>query len=341
MRQQRLLSRFGLASGAILLAAVFIGCQGSTGGGSDSRQGLQDESFVADPSNTGTISLDVSTTSIEVGNTSPFLVRAVNSRQQGVAGINVVCDSEDGVAILEPQKGYSPTDSSGYMSGMIGCEAPGSFQFACRLALGANSRSSVAIRCTGDVPSGFQGFPGAAGGGMGGGSQTNDDGDVRIITATFSDTGTSTDTTASIDISQIGDCDGQPTTVDPEPFYDTYVKLTVKNNRSEQVRFEYVQYSVTDVDGRGTEFTSKKLGLTEEADSTVAESGKTATISSPIFKAYQGSKYVGDPMGTGIRITNRAFLTVTFALVGKTASGETVAISAKATGSFGDFGRCG
>jgi hypothetical protein len=61
----------------------------------------------------------------------------------------------------------------------------------------------------------------------------------------------------------------------------------------------------------------------------------------PIFKAYNGGKYVGDPLGTGIRITNRALLTVTFALVGKTASGESVAISAKATGSFGDFNRCG
>jgi hypothetical protein len=318
-----------------------MGGQGSTDGGDGGRGAYDDDTFVADESNTGTVSLDLTSSSLEVGNTSSFTFRAVNTRQQGVAGINVVCDSEDGVAILEPQKGYAPTDSSGSMSGMIGCEAPGSFQFMCRLALGANRRSAVSVRCTGDVPSGFQGFPGAAGGGLGGGSQTNDDGDVRIITATFSDTGTSTDTTSSIDISAITDCDGQITSIDPEPFYDTYVRLTVKNNRAEQVRFEYIQYSVTDVDGRGTEFTSKKLGLTEEADSTIAESGKTATISSPIFKAYQGGKYVGDPMGTGIRITNRALLTVTFALVGKTASGETVAISAKATGSFGDFNRCG
>ena len=115
----------------------------------------------------------------------------------------------------------------------------------------------------------------------------------------------------------------------------------VKNNRPEQVRFEYLQYSVSDVDAKGTEFTSKKLGLTEEADSTVAQSGQTATIIMPVFKAYDGGKYVGDPLGTGIRISNRALLTVTFALVGKTASGESVAISAKATGSFGNFNRCG
>jgi hypothetical protein len=342
MRQRRFIYRLGLV-GILTLSGALLGCmggQGSTDGGSSSRNSYDDDTFVADESNTGSVSLDVSSTDIEVGNTSGFVVRAINSRQQGVAGINVVCDSEDGIAILEPQKGYAPTDSSGNMSGVIGCEAPGSFQFVCRLALGANRRSSVAIKCSGDVPSGFQGFPGAAGGGLGGGSQTNDDGDVRIISAAFSDAGTSTETSASIDISQISDCDGDLKTIDVEPFYDTYVKLVAKNNRPEQVRFEYLQYSVADVDAKGTEFTSKKLGLTEEADSTVVQSGQTATITMPVFKAYSGGKYVGDPLGTGIRISNRALLTVTFALVGKTASGESVAISAKATGSFGDFNRC-
>ena len=343
MRQRRFVYRLGLIS-ILSISGAILGCmggQGSTDGGSSSRNSYDDDVFVSDESNTGTVSLDVSNTSIEVGNTTGFVVRATNSRQQGVAGINVVCDSEDGIAILEPQRGYAPTDNSGNMSGQIGCEAPGSFQFVCRLALGANRRSSITVQCTGDVPSGFRGFPGAAGGGLGGGSQTNDDGDVRIITAAFADTGSTTETSASIDISQTADCDGTLTTFDPEPFFDTYVKLVVKNNRPEQVRFEYVQYSVSDVDSKGTEFTSKKLGLTEEADSTVAQSGQTATIIMPILKAYNGGKYVGDPLGTGIRITNRALLTVTFALVGKTASGESVAISAKATGSFGDFNRCG
>jgi hypothetical protein len=342
MKQHPLIYRLGLV-GMLSLSGAILGClggQGTTDDGSSSRNRYDDDIFVADESNTGSVSLDVSSTDIEVGNTSGFVVRAINSRQQGVAGINVVCDSEDGIAILEPQKGYAPTDSSGNMSGVIGCEAPGSFQFVCRLALGANRRSSVAVKCSGDVPSGFQGFPGAAGGGLGGGSQTNDDGDVRIITAAFSDTGVLTETGASIDITQITDCDLDPKTLDPEPFYDTYVKLVVKNNRPEQVRFEYLQYSIADVDGKGTEFTSKRLGLTEEANSTVAESGETATIFLPVFKFYNYEKYVGDPLGTGIKITNRALITTTFALVGKTASGESVAISAKATGSFGDFIRC-
>lgn len=339
-------SRIGLLS-ALLFAGVSAGCmggQGSTDGGSGADPGLEDDTFVSDESTTGSVFLDVASPSLEVGNTSTFTVRAVNSRQQPVANINVACDSEQGVAILDPQRGYALTDSTGVMSGVIGCEAPGSFQFLCRLAVGANRRRSVTVNCTGDVPSGFQGFPGAAGGGLGGGSQTNDDGDVRITSAGFIDDGTANGSSptagSSIDISQISDCDGDAATVDLEPFYDTYVRLVVENNRAEQVRFEYLQYTISDVDGQGTEFTSKRLGLTQEADSTLADSGESATVIMPVFKAYNRGKYVGDPLGIGIQITNRALITVSFTLVGKTALGESVIVRARSTASFGDFIAC-
>lgn len=340
-------SQIGILSG-LLLATLLAGClggQGSTDGGSGADHGLEDDTFVADETTTGTVTLDVTSPSMEVGNTSTFTVRAVNTRQQPVANINVACDSEQGVAILDPQRGYSLTDSSGVMSGVIGCEAPGSFQFLCRLAVGANRRRFVTVNCTGDVPSGFQGFPGAAGGGLGGGSQTNDDGDVRITSAGFIDAAfTSRDDVpaagTSIDISQIPDCDLDPSTLDPEPFYDTYVKLVVENNRAEQVRFEYLQYTVADVDGQGTEFTSKRLGLTQDVDSSLAESGESSTIVMPIFKAYNFRKYVGDPLGIGIQITNRALITVSFILGGKTATGEPVVVRGRSTASFGDFFAC-
>jgi hypothetical protein len=336
------------AFSALFIAGALAGClggQGNTDGGSGAEHGFQDNVFVSDDSTTGTVSLSVSSTSLEVGNTSMFTVRAVNAQQQPVSNISVACDSEKGVAILDPQRGYALTDSNGVMSGMIGCEAPGSFQFLCRLAVGANRRKFVSVNCTGDVPSGFQGFPGAAGGGLGGGSQTNDDGDVRITTASFIDDGSASSGSpaagASIDISQRADCDGDSTTVDFEPFFDTYARLTVENNLPEQVRFESLQYSVSDVDGQGTEFTSKRLGLTQEADSTLADSGASTTIIMPIFKAYNGGKFVGDPLGTGVQITNRALTTVSFTLIGKTASGESVSVKARATASFGDFNRCG
>jgi len=332
---------------ALLFAGVCAGClggQGSTDGGGAADDGSTEGSFVSDETTTGSVFLDVANPTIEVGNTSTFTVRAVNARQQPVANINVACDSEQGVAILDPQRGYALTNSAGVMSGVIGCEAPGSFQFLCRLAVGANRRRFVSVQCTGEAPAGFDGFPGAAGGGLGGGSQTDNDGAVRITAAGFIDDGSAGSTSAtagsSIDISQISDCDGDATTFDVEPFYDTYVKLMVQNDRAEQVRFETLQYSVTDVDGRGTEFSSKKLGLTQEADSVTADSGGSATIIMPVFKAYAGSKYVGDPLGTGIRITNRALLTVSFTLTGKTALGESVTVKARSTASFGDFLAC-
>ena len=340
-------SQVGMLSG-LLLATLLAGClggQGSTDGGSGADHGLEDDTFVADETTTGTVMLDVTSPSMEVGNTSTFTVRAVNTRQQPVANINVACDSEQGVAILDPQRGYSLTDSSGVMSGAIGCEAPGSFQFLCRLAVGANRRRFVTINCTGEAPSGFDGFPGAAGGGLGGGSQTDDNGDVRITSAGFIDNGTATSGSpvsgSSIDISQIADCDGNASTVDFEPFYDTYAQLAVENNRADQVRFEYLQYTVSDVDGQGTEFTSKRLGLTQEADGTQTDAGESVTIILPVFKAYNGGKYVGDPLGTGIRITNRALITVSFSLVGKTALGDSVVVKARSTASFGDFTACG
>lgn len=333
----------------IVMVVVCVGCmggQGSTDGGSGAEHGLEDDTFVSDESTTGSLILDVASTSIEVGNTSMFSVRAINARRQPVANINVACDSEQGVAILDPQRGYALTDGGGIMSGVIGCEAPGSFQFLCRLAVGANRRRSVTVTCTGDVPSGFQGFPGAAGGGLGGGSYTNDDGDVRVTAVGFIDSAfTSRDDMppagTSIDISQIADCDLDVTTFDPEPFYDTYVKLVVENNLAEQVRFEYLQYSVSDVDTQGTEFTSKRLGLTQDVGSTLANGGGSAEIVMPIFKAYGGGKYVGDPLGDGIQITNRALLTVNFTLVGETAQGEPVRVQGQSTASFGDFVACG
>jgi hypothetical protein len=334
--------QIGIAA-ILFLAGVSAGCmggQGSTDGGSAEDHGMRDDTFVSDETNTGAIFLELADPSIEVGNTSTFRVRAVNSLQQPVANINVACDSEQGVAILDPQKGYALTDSSGVMSGVIGCESPGSFQFLCRLAVGANRRRSVSVQCTGEKPTGFDGFPGAAGGGLGGGSQTPDDREVRITSINFIDDGSASSSSPSggtaIDISQVSDCDLDSSTLDPEPFFDTYVSLIAENDLIEEVRLEYLQYTVSDVDGRGTEFTSKRLGLTTLIDA----NGGSATINMPVFKAYNGSKYVGDPMGTGIQITNRALLTVSFTVGGKTAFGESVTIKGRSTASFGDYFKC-
>ncbi|MFO0416769.1 MAG: hypothetical protein ACK5Y6_05720 [Pseudomonadota bacterium] len=345
MRSARFKLMGGIAGGFCALSALAgcMGGQGSTDGGSGADGGFRDDVFVSDETTVGGMSLVLASSSLGIGDTASFSTFVTNADGSGVPQMNVACDSEDGVAIIEPQRGFELTDSSGVMTGQIGCEKPGSFQLVCRLTTGASRRKFATVNCTGEIPSGFQGFPGAAGGGLGGGTQTNDDGDVRIISAFFEDDGnfdSSSGSGASVDISGISDCDLSTPKIEVEPFYDTYVVLGVKNNLSEQVRFTSFRYSVSDVDGRGTEFTSKSLGLTQESESTLAADGGSSNIIMPIFKAYNGAKYAGDPMGSGIRISNRSLQTVTFELTGETASGESVSISARATASFGDFDRC-
>jgi hypothetical protein len=337
-------TRTGLVAALATILAGCLGGQGSTDGGSGAEGDFRDNVFVSDETTTGGMTLEVESSSIDVGDTSSFVVHVRNARQEPVSNVNVICDTEGGLALIEPSSGYALTNGDGAMSGVVGCEAPGSLQLVCRLSIGANRRQFASVRCTGDVPSGFQGFPGAGGGGLGGGVQTNDDGDVRITQASFIDESggsSSSSTTSSIDIVQNSDCNGDGVRTDFEPFYDTYIEIKVQNNRSETVRFSYLQYTISNVDGQGTEFTSKRLGLSTESEAGAASGGGgTTSITMPIFKAFGGGKFVGDPLGVGLQIVNPALLTTKFVLVGETSSGEPVELSARATASFGSFNRC-
>jgi hypothetical protein len=334
--------------GALVTLAILSGClggQGSTDGGSAADPNYQDGVFVAGDDTTGSMTLELETNTLSVGGTTGFFVRVVNSNSEPVPHMNVACDSEVGIAILEPQVGYELTNANGVMSGSIGCENAGSFQLVCRLTVGANRRKFASVRCTGSIPAGFQGFPGAAGGGLGGGAQTADDGDVSIVQAGFDDTNTVAAAVlapaSSIDINQIADCDPSTTAFNPEPFYDTYAVLRVQNTLPEQVSFESLQYTVSNVDGQGTDFTSKALGVTQNTGSSLASAnGGVARIVVPIFKAYNGGKWVGDPQGVGLQITNQSLQTVRFTLRGQTSSGQGIELKARATASFGFFDRC-
>jgi hypothetical protein len=340
--------RKSLRVSSTLIMATFAGCMGgsgSTDGGSGENPGYRDDVFVSDDTTTGSLQIEVKETTISVGETSGFIVSVKDSGGRPVQNINVACDSERGVAILEPTTGYELTDSSGSMSGRIGCEAPGSFQVVCRVSVGANRRKFVGIKCQGDVPSGFNGFPGAGGGGLGGGvAQDGNSGDAAISAMGFEDDGSGTpgspSSNASIDIFQEANCDGVASTNDPENFFDTYVNIQVENNLTEDIRFSYLTYSVRNVDGQGTPFQSKQIGLTSSSNSSVGGNGGTTGLLVPIFAAAQGGKYVGDPSGVGIRITQSGFRTVFVTLVGQTASGKRIELTARATASFGNYDRC-
>jgi len=338
-------SKQGLTLGIAFGIASLLGCGGDTDGGKAGDSGFQDNVFVSTSDTTGTIELVVNEDDMPVGETSGFHVYVKNADGRPVKAINVACDSEEGVAILEPTQGNELTDETGQMSGRIGCERRGSLQLVCRLTTGGNKRDFHTIKCRGDVPEGFQGFPGAAGGGIGGGVAIDNDGQVRITAIGLQDEGSSTtiDTSAAVDVVQ-GLCGTPPSTDDPEPFFDTYAAIKVENNLRERFRFSYLTYSVANANRRGQTFQSQRYGLTGLSSSTLDANGDAQTIVVPVFKAFGGGKYFGNSPSSGesgLEISPLLGLrTVTFTLVGQTSTGQTVSVSGDFTGSFSNFDQC-
>ncbi|RIL12175.1 MAG: hypothetical protein DCC75_00895, partial [Proteobacteria bacterium] len=162
-----------------ILALAGYGCSGGgdTDGGDENFEGT---GFVATDDAAGGLTLTVDQTTLSISEVSGFSVDVFDASGDPVAGLEIACDTEQGLAIVEPNTGFELTDSSGHMSGKVGCESPGSYQMACRLPIGGNKRKFETIRCSGDIPTGFSGFPGAAGGTLGvgtGGGGSADQGD--------------------------------------------------------------------------------------------------------------------------------------------------------------------
>jgi hypothetical protein len=342
-----------LTLGVVIASAAVLGaCSGGdTDGGKASDVGFDDDVFVSGPDTTGSITVDVVEPEMEIGETSGFIVSARNASGQPVRNIQVACDSERGVAIIEPLRGFELTDDNGTMSGRIGCERPGSFQFVCRLTTGANRRAFVGVKCRGEVPAGFQGFPGAAGGGLGGGVQVNDDGEVRIVEIGFDDDGSIDTGEPSVDVSvdtiQTPDCTPSTTEADPEPFFNTYVNIKVENNLSEKVRFSTLRYSISNLNDAGEDFSSRPLSLVRESGSTLDANGDTKNIIVPIFVAKTQAGFAGlrkapaDGTQVGPYIEVEGLRTINFVLEGENASGDVVSVRASTTVSFANIDRCG
>ncbi len=246
-------NRFGIATiTGLALGALIAGCTGSTGGGEDEDSG---GGFVAGPDTIGTIDLDVNETNLSVGDVTGFRVHVRNAAGAPVENIQVSCDTEEGLAIVEPTSGTELTDSNGQMSGKVGCEDPGSLMIGCRLPIGAGLRQFVTIICEGDRPGGFTGFPGASGGGIGNGTGgVGDDGDpdgntldsVAVLDIAFRNAANG-ENSPDIDIDQIADCDDQTAGNQPEPFGNHYIDFKVKNGSSSTVTVESYSYVVTNV----------------------------------------------------------------------------------------------
>jgi len=257
-----------LAASTAILALAIYGCTGDTDGGSGADSARNSDPYVSDGSAGGTLSIELrdSDRTIGVGDTVGFFVRATAPDGSPQRGIRIFCDSERGVAILEPaDNGASveSTDDNGEMSGQIGGLTPGSYILECRGQQGFNLVGRITVFVTGDVPNGFQGFPGAAGGNIGGGRIVDvtpdvDDGvGLRVTQVRVQDAGGAS-AQGPLDVSRGGCVTGDFT--DPcaecslEPFKFATYSLSLKNDTNENVFISTVEVAVgsrTVVAGQG------------------------------------------------------------------------------------------
>jgi hypothetical protein len=343
---ERMKSRFNYTASfafALCLCAgsSLLGCRGTTSGG---EQDFGGGVAVSNADNTGRIEVSVNQSSVAVGGTAGFSAFAFDRNGRPVQGIRISCDSEKEIAIIEPTDGVETTGTFGGISGIIGCRRPGSYQFGCRLPIGANLRKFVDVKCVGDVPAGFDGFPGAAGGGLGGGTLppasggpgSGGSGNLRI-TAVSAETVTQTSAT-QIDTRQ--DVCNNNTPADPtddfaELFGDDFVNITVTNGTSSLIRFTRMNYTVDNGRTDGGDARSPDISLTGEIQ---AAAGSTVTVRSLFLDSVSGTKTYGD--GSTQVPTNLGFRNVTFRLYGTDDQGNEVVIETSTALSFDDFDNC-
>lgn len=332
--------------------ATMISCGGDTDGGKAADEDFQGSQFVPNEENSGRIDLTVNETELDVASVTGFFVQVRDSAGAAVPLTQIACDSEAGVAIIEPTTGFEITDAGGAISGKIGCAAPGSYQFGCRLPVGGNLRKFVTIKCTGAIPTGFDGFSGSAGGGLGtGGSDSDDDAGpggtntdgIRVIGVQVDDTGATDERGLQVDTSQdICETDDPATPEIEETIFETFgdafLEFRVINNTNSAVKFTSLRYTVPGVgssssvafigdsvaDGQGAETVLTSFGF-----SAIGSGGSDKFV----IKGSSASN-IGIPNSTGVK-------NVSFTLTGQTAQGDTVSVSGTTGISFGNYNRCG
>ena len=183
MKSSRRYTRLGklIAVAAVVTAGAFAGCnnsQGDTDGGTATDNLGTGNIPVSDGGFGAKLVLDIHDDDINVGDTVGFFVTVTDPRGQPLPFRRVFCESEHGIAILEPSKGgvaFEHTGADGRMSGRVGGLNIGSYLMECRVEEGFNLVDRKTMRIRGPIPDGFTGFPGAAGGNLGGGRIEPDD----------------------------------------------------------------------------------------------------------------------------------------------------------------------
>ncbi|HMO18019.1 MAG TPA: hypothetical protein PKA63_11800 [Oligoflexia bacterium] len=209
---QRTLSRVGLigfSSAVLLLGYAACGGRGDTANSGDPNVNLGNPIVSNGGSgSTMTIELEGGGNEIGVARQVHFKVTALDPSGLPLVNIRLFCESEKGLAIIDPSSGgtaFAHTNSNGIMSGILGGVTPGSFLLECRAPVGFNLVARKSFRITGTIPEGFDGFPGAAGGNLGGGVLVDPPRgeDVALVEVLFSSvTNTTPSRVADIDLVQ-------------------------------------------------------------------------------------------------------------------------------------------
>ncbi|MCB0320533.1 MAG: hypothetical protein KDD60_06355 [Bdellovibrionales bacterium] len=355
-RKQAMVKVFGYLGMSLVGLGALTGCMG---GSTETDQADLSGAFVATDSTVGTIRIKLNESRMNVSETSGFLVSVRNQDGAPVERISVSCDTEAGLALLEPSLGRELTDSNGNMSGILGCERPGSFQMACRLPIGSNLRTFVDVVCEGDVPAGFSGFGGSAGGGgLNGGSggvSVGDDGapggagteGIRITRISVYDQGeVSGGGTTSVDTaSHICSSSDDATCVDDgETLFDSHVEFTILNDSNKAIRLTGFNFTVPSANGTGTAtFDSKTIQFASSLE-VPAFGGEESFYG--LFLDVVANTSAGCGIGkrfpdssSAIPI-NLGFRTITFTVYGTNELGEEIAVKGTTTLSFFDVDRC-
>jgi hypothetical protein len=313
-----------------------VGCggRGDTANSGDPNAGTGSQ-YVAPEGGGSTLrfELEGSGNEIRVSQKRGFRVTAVDPAGTPFSNIRIFCESEKGIAILEPSSGgvaFAHTNANGVMSGVLGGLLPGSYMIECRAPRGFDLYARTHIRVTGDVPEGFAGFPGAAGGNLGGGTVIAPPvgQDVAITDILFTTVSNPQPTrTASIDTVR-GMCPiDNPTT--PEPFGPDNFVVSVVNSLTERVFLRSISMEVPNGAG-GTVVSEQQLGgLLIQANSNVEFTGPFTDV------AGAGKVYAGTNASVATGTHNvRFFITL------QTASGQTRTIEHFVTIRASNFNAC-
>ena len=313
-------------------ALVLAGCSGGdTDGEGNSNNGTGNQ-FVGDGGAGATIKI-IADDTIGVSDVKGFFVEVLDPRGAPLSYVRVFCESEKGIAIIEPSSGgvaFEHTGPDGKMSGKIGGLTPGSYIMECRAPEGFGLVARKSIKVTGSVPAGFTGFPGAAGGNLGGGflvDLTPDDA-VRSTTITFTDAGGES-VSGPIDTSFNANCDGDAATVDPEPFTDTTYSITLRNDLQQRLTVTSVKFTIND--GAGSETSTQSVTVEIPKGSSGTVTGILITFTTGGNQVYAGT---GDAVVDGTH-------QITAVITGVLEDGTAVTLNESSTITLRPVNNCG